>query len=96
MDMEGKGAEDIEMGGANEAVEMGGTNEAVEMGEANQAVEMGGANQAVEIRGSTEAVGRRQYVTIGHQGKFYTEVKSLKGCCLIRVMSNFDFLDLGR
>ena len=61
MDIEGKGAEDIEMGGANEAVEMGGTNEAVEMGE---------ANQAVEIRGSTEAVGRRQYVTIGHQGNF--------------------------
>ena len=46
MDMEGKEAEDIEMGGAN---------------------------QAVEIRGSTEAVGRRQYLTIGHQGnKVYT------------------------
>ena len=70
MDIEGKGAEDIEMGGANEAVEMGGTNEAVEMGE---------ANQAVEIREVNEAIGRRQYVTTilyyTYTGNFKTRVQ---------------------
>ena len=61
MKMEGKDAEDIEMGGTNEAVEIGGSNEAIELGGSNEAIEMGGGN---------EAVGRRQYLTIRHEGKF--------------------------
>ena len=50
-------------------------------GKEKEDIEMVGANQTVEIRGSTEAVGRSQFVTIDHHGRFYTEVKLLSIAC---------------
>ena len=39
-------------------------------GKESEDIEMGNTNEAVEMEGSNEALGRRQYLTIRHEGKF--------------------------